>query len=119
MCYIMAHPAIWSQVFGIRSLDNIAEFLLQHYNNDYDGKHGGHAWTTDQEVLYNAIMATNIPLRIFTDSELGYLRLEFWDFAYNKDMLKSLICMSNIYSDCHLAAVACPWTGQDILDICN
>lgn len=119
MCYIMAHPEIWSQVFGIKTEADVAEFLLQHYNNDYDGRHGGQAWTTDQEVLYRAVLATSVPLRIFNDNEIGYMRLEFWDFAYNKDMLKSLIHMSNIYSDCHLAAVACPWTLQDVLDICN
>jgi hypothetical protein len=119
MCYIAGTPAVWSQVFGIKGEADVAEFLLQHYNNDYDGRHGGQAWTTDQEVLYKALKVTDAPLRIFNDNEIGYMRLEFWDFSYNKDMLKSLMYMSNIYSDCHLAAVACPWTGEDILDICN
>ncbi len=119
MCYIAGHPNSWSEVFGIRNKEDIAEFLLQHYNNDYDGRHGGTAWTTDQEVLYRALKVTSVPLRVFHDSEIGYMRLEFWDFNFNKDILKSLIHMSNIYSDCHLAAVACPWSGEDILDICN
>ncbi len=119
MCYIMSHPQTWSKVFGIKGHDDIAKFLLQNYNNDYDGRHGGSAWTTDQEVLYRAVLATDAPLRIFNDNEIGYMRLEFWDFAYNKDMLKSLIHMSNIYSDCHLAAVVCPWTLEDVLDMCT
>jgi hypothetical protein len=119
MCYIAGRPESWSRVFGIKNQDDVAEFLLQHYNNDYDGKHGGQAWTTDQEVLYRALKVTDVPLRIFQDTDIGYMRLEFWDFNYNADMLKSLIQMSNIYSDCHLAAVACPWDGGNILDICN
>jgi hypothetical protein len=119
MCYIAGHPTSWSKVFGINTVDDIAPFLLQHYNNNYDGRHGGSAWTTDQEVLYRALKATDVPLKVLRDAEIGYMRLEFWDFNYNKDILKSLIQMSNIYSDCHLAAVACPWEGGDILDICN
>jgi hypothetical protein len=119
MCYIAGRPEAWSQVFGIKKKEDIAEFLLQCYDNDYDGRHGGSGWTTDQEVLYHALKVTSVPLRVFNDTDLGYMRLEFWDFNYNVDILKSLIHMSNIYSDCHLAAVACPWTGQDILDLCN
>lgn len=52
MCYNVAHPAIWSSVFGTTPT---ADLLQEWYRpSGYDGNHGGAGWNTDQLILVKA-----------------------------------------------------------------
>jgi hypothetical protein len=45
MCYNVAHPSAWSSMFGSEPTEVV---LKSWYPSDYDGKHGGVGWGTDQ-----------------------------------------------------------------------
>jgi hypothetical protein len=56
MMYVAAHPKTWSEMFGIRSMNDVY-LALQRFTQDYpaDGKHGGKGWCTDQIELYKRV----------------------------------------------------------------
>ncbi len=58
MCYNAAHPSIWSQLFNIKSVDDIIKALVTNYPSNY-GKKGETAWFKDQEVLYRSVIHYN------------------------------------------------------------
>lgn len=57
MCYNAAHPSVWSQIFGITSLDDISKVLTELYTGkDYSGIPGGAGWCIDQRFLYDKLI---------------------------------------------------------------
>jgi len=58
MCYAGATPNVWSEVFGVRTEDDIRD-LLTKWSKEYpsNGRHGSDGWATDQERLYASAKA--------------------------------------------------------------
>ncbi len=56
MCYVGATPSTWSDLFRVRSIEDIRECMRQWASRVVaDGTHGGQGWFTDQLILYNVI----------------------------------------------------------------
>lgn len=60
MCYNVAVPKIWKDVFEISSDKDIREYIEFIFNNNniIEG-HGNMGWSIDQEILYQKIMKWN------------------------------------------------------------
>jgi hypothetical protein len=57
ICYNAALPAVWADVFDVRSLRDVRSKLSEWAGNiAYDGSHGGHGWHTDQLILYRTLI---------------------------------------------------------------
>jgi hypothetical protein len=54
--YVAAAPKTWSEMFGIRTMNDVY-LKLQHWSQQYpaDGNHGGKGWCTDQLELYKVV----------------------------------------------------------------
>jgi hypothetical protein len=56
ICYVAATPKTWSEVFGIKTSDDIYNTMKElSMKNRSDGMHGGTGWCTDQLVLYEKV----------------------------------------------------------------
>lgn len=60
MCYNVASPKIWKEVFGMNSVEDIRNYMKHvfHTNTIIEG-HGNIGWSMDQQVLYQKIMQWN------------------------------------------------------------
>jgi len=80
MCYNVATPKIWSEIFGINNLQDIKTYLKKTYSRiEYDGLHGGAGWNTDQLDLFAQVMSWNTKTGNFIslrDEQTGYQRLD-------------------------------------------
>lgn len=91
MCYNVATPKTWSSVFKINTLQDII-IRLQEKNStiQYEDRHGGSGWSTDQKDFYKFIMDWNNETQSFIylkDSETGYRRLDRDEaFYYNRNI---------------------------------
>jgi hypothetical protein len=56
MCYVGATPQTWSDMFGVKTQEDITGILVQ-WSKEFisDGQHGGTGWCTDQQVLYDKV----------------------------------------------------------------
>ena len=53
MCYNVAVPSVWGEIFNIHNIDDIRNIICGIYSQiNYDGNYGGSGWTTDQKLLY-------------------------------------------------------------------
>lgn len=100
MCYNVAHPSTWTGVFG----DELsADILARWYApTNYDGRHGGVGWGTDQVILVNKFNEWNGTKVILNDVITSYNRLDRihpWVFQ-NRAELKRHI-QAGSYSDYH------------------
>lgn len=60
ICYNVATPKTFSDIFNIHSEKDIRNLLKRWYSEiKYDGKHGGKGWCTDQVKLYKFVMQWN------------------------------------------------------------
>lgn len=59
MCYVGATPKVWSEMFHIKTVDDVRTRLIK-YSKQYqsNGKHGSVGWCSDQIELYNVVKAT-------------------------------------------------------------
>jgi len=56
MCYNVATPNIWKDIFKIYSLEDIRTKIKNAFkNNNIKEGHGNSGWCTDQKFLYNSI----------------------------------------------------------------
>jgi hypothetical protein len=100
MCYNIAIPKVWRDVFG----NNSTETLLQSWydGSNYDGRHGGHGWGTDQQILLKMFNNWNGPKVTLNDKLTKYNRLDRihpWIFSDHAQLSKSI--QDGIYSDYH------------------
>jgi len=51
MCYNTASPKTWSEVFGIKSINDTLNALKANYPSAYRGTRGSHGWFQDQSIL--------------------------------------------------------------------
>lgn len=117
MCYVVAPRNIWTDIFNIRNEDDIRSFLTTHYRTDYDAVHGGNAWYSDQQILYNYVTAwekRTCSKAIFLDDRAnGFNRLDCHHHNYNKSSFLNLL-NTDKFSDAHLYAHECTWSSDDI-----
>jgi hypothetical protein len=81
MCYNAANPKTWSNVFNIKSEDDIESRLRETYDPIYEGKPSGRGWFSDQEIMYKSLI-NNSNLKVLNKP---IKRLETWDF---RNMIK-------------------------------
>lgn len=56
MCYNAAHPSAWSNVFNIKTIDDIEHAINKNYNLCYNGTPGCYGWFIDQEIMYRNLI---------------------------------------------------------------
>jgi hypothetical protein len=105
MCYNIATPRIWKQVFNINNIDDIIIQLKNIYDTIKieDPNHNlGYDWGTDQKVLFRKVMDWHSQTNNFIyldDNHIGYRRLDRHRFQLN-DNLKNAVTMG-YFSDYH------------------
>lgn len=110
ICYSVAEPLTWSEVFQIRSIQDVRKRLNQLFeklnSQEYQGSHGGYGWFLDQEYLYEQVFnsETNGTLNLlkFSDAETGHRRL---DRVFHRGPLKWIVIpliIQHHYSDYHV-----------------
>jgi hypothetical protein len=61
ICYNIAAPDVWSEVTGVRSIDDVSKVLQREFedarerNSGYSEDHGAAGWYSDQEFLYRIV----------------------------------------------------------------
>jgi hypothetical protein len=80
ICYNAALPAVWSELFDVRSVDDVVRRLSEWGAGlAYGGTRGGHGWHTDQLVLYRTLVDRGRSHRdvwVLRDSYTGLDRLQ-------------------------------------------
>ncbi len=80
ICYNAALPAVWSEIFDVRSREDVRTRLSEWGTGlHYDGKHGGSGWHADQVILYRTLIARGRGHRdvwILRDAYTGLERLQ-------------------------------------------
>lgn len=96
MCYNVAHPSVWKQMFE-------GETLEQWYSLDfYDGNSGGSGWNIDQRVLTKKFDQHSGNRVILSDRITRYYRLCRSDNQAFQDVHKLCSDVRNgVYSDYH------------------
>jgi len=57
ICYNAALPRTWGAIFGVRSVDDVRQRLMEWADSvEYSGLHGGAGWLTDQRILYRTLL---------------------------------------------------------------
>ena len=88
MCYNVATPTVWGEIFTIQTVDDINKRILEVYESiEYvtpgelhkDGEVENHSWSQDQIDLYACVMKWNTHTNKFAfirDDNTGYRRLD-------------------------------------------
>ena len=103
MCYNIASPKIWSEIFKINTIDDIKKELIEIFekSNIVDGP-GKKGWCTDQLILYDKVMTWNNKTNNFVsidEKTTNFRRLDRNTFNLNK-RIESLI-HNGFFSDYH------------------
>lgn len=80
ICYNIATPKIWSEVFNIKNINDIKVHLKKVYNkNKYENKRLGVGWYIDQINIYNFVKKWDEKTkkhRILKDIDTKFIRLD-------------------------------------------
>lgn len=58
MCYNIALPEVWSNIFDIETLEDVEQRIVEiHDKIEYEDRHAGKGWGTDQNHLFLSVMA--------------------------------------------------------------
>jgi hypothetical protein len=103
MCYNVATPAIWKDIFKINSVQDIRDAITitSKYNIIKEG-HGNVGWTIDQKTLYYKVMEWNKRTNNFIclkEATTGFKRLDRDTFVMTDTLKKSIT--NGDYSDYH------------------
>ena len=107
MCYNIALPSTWSNIFKINNLEDVEQRLINiHDSIEYEDRHAGKGWGCDQEHLFMYVIKENNISDIFeykNDNKTGYKRLDR-DDGISKTLPKNVIenIKNHKYSDYHL-----------------
>lgn len=107
ICYNAAAPATWSELFDVRSLDDIRTRLASWgHGVAYAGTRGGAGWDTDQETLHEKLLAWGAETRrvwILQDRATGFRRLERAELRKpgRLDAIQARHLRRNRYTDYH------------------
>jgi hypothetical protein len=104
MCYNVAVPTIWKDIFEINSVEDIRDKIKYEFKNNIilEG-HGNKGWSIDQLVLYERVMNWNKrtnDLTCLIEYETGFNRLDRHKFDINNDIIRNNIT-NGVYSDYH------------------
>jgi hypothetical protein len=104
MCYNVAVPEVWREIFGIKTLEDINNRLISKFNSiKYVDGHGLSGWNTDQKDLYKYVMNWNKKsnnLVCLKDKDTKFCRLDRGRININdKKTLDNI--KSGKYSDYH------------------
>ena len=105
MCYNVALPMIWKEIFEIESVNDIIERISNISNKSEIVKgHGKKGWNTDQLYLYESVNNWNNKTNNFIclrDSDTGFNRLcRAMNFSLDDDNIRNNISNGK-YSDYH------------------
>jgi len=104
MCYNIALPEIWSDIFNIDSIEDIKERLKRVYNTiNYIEGHGKFGWSKDQVDLYKHVMEWNIKTGNFIclkEKDTKFHRLDRDTFDINNQTIRDNISNGK-YTDYH------------------
>lgn len=107
ICYNIAHPNVWKDIFNIDNENDIIETLTSIYDkNNYSGIHGGSGWCLDQLFLYSKTQEWNNKTNslIILDKDIHVLRniinknnmfIRLWNF-YDYNTIKYFLINDNI-----------------------
>jgi hypothetical protein len=105
ICYNVAKSEVWSDIFGINTEDDIRKFLIENYNNEYNGRKNCSGWYTDQLKLYEYLNNWKKKENhlILKDKDLNFKRLN--NRQVNKEYIvkkfKKVLDELELYSDIH------------------
>ena len=103
MCYNVATPHIWKDIFNINSIDDIIYMLKDiNSNNQISGSHGDKGWFLDQLVLYEKVMSWQVKNSVIclNENHTGFNRLDRTRFDINNINIRNNI-ITGKYSDYH------------------
>lgn len=104
ICYNVATPIIWKEIFNINTIDDIINRLNIVYKNiNYVNGHGKSGWCTDQLDLYKYVIDWNKKtnnLICLKENKTKFNRLDRNRFNINSQNIKDNIS-KGIYSDYH------------------
>lgn len=105
ICYNVAKSEVWSDIFCINTEDDIRKFLIENYNNEYNGRKNCPGWYTDQLKLYEYLNNWKNKKNhlILKDKNLNFKRLN--NRQVNKEHIiknfKKVLDELELYSDIH------------------
>lgn len=109
MCYNVALPNVWSKVFKINSIEDIERRIEEVSSKiEYEDRHAGKGWCTDQHHLFMSVMKENNNqddnLFVYkNDNETGYKRLDRVD-QVSQTLPKQVVddIKNHKYTDYHI-----------------
>lgn len=104
MCYNVATPKIWKDIFKINSINDIKNIIKNiSKNNIIKEGHGNTGWCIDQNTLYNKVIEWNTKTNNFVrlnEKKTGYKRLDRNKFNISDINIRKNIT-SGYYTDYH------------------
>ena len=104
MCYNIACPKIWREIFKISSIDNIVNIIEDTFKkNTIKEGHGNSGWSIDQQVLYKTVLEWNKKTNNFVrlnESQTKFKRLDRNTFNISNTTIRENITEGK-YSDYH------------------
>jgi len=107
MCYNVATPTIWRNIFEINSIEDIINNIKTIYNqNTILEGHGNTGWFIDQLILYNKVMDWNSRTNNFICLKESYTRFnrldrDYFDINNINDINIQNNIKNGVYSDYH------------------
>jgi hypothetical protein len=103
MCYNVATPQVWRDIFKIHSVDDIRTTIKNiALSRVIDGRHGKEGWSIDQQLLYKTVLDWNQTTQNFVclkESNTGYCRFDRLYFSMNDEIRDRI--KNGVYSDYH------------------
>lgn len=94
MCYNVATPNTWSDIFDIKTLHDIKVRIKDVYNkNTYVDIHGGKGWNLDQLHLYEKIMQWNSVTNNFVTLNDQFTRFNRLDRIHCFNLIERKVTM--------------------------
>lgn len=104
MCYNVATPQIWKDIFKVNSVDDIVSFIKNiSDNNIIKEGHGNTGWLIDQHTLYNKVMEWNKDTNNFiklNETQTQFNRLNRGSFSVSNINTRQNI-IAGKYTDYH------------------
>lgn len=105
ICYNLATPMVWSELFNIFTEQNLRATLIEWYQTiNYLGIPGKSGWTTDQTKLYQRIKEMEMSQKVvyLTDIDRGYNRMNRSNLVPELTSNEKLNIKNGYYSDYHM-----------------
>lgn len=108
MCYNVAMPKVWSEIFEITDMEDIVERLKTVYKTiEYNGAPGENGWFTDQQYLYDKVTKWNKKTGkwvVIKDEDTNFKRLDRANMTLDDETIQRI--KTGYYDDYHCLR---PW----------